>query len=96
MVNDDAQLQLACSTRDRATYLPPLLADMKHTLVLALSLVYATRLCVAVGPIVTLPIVNADVTPDGYTRQAVLADGTFPGPLISGNKVGIRHPPFNA
>ena len=61
---------------------------MKHGLLLfALSFAFAALECVAVGPVLTLPIVDADVTPDGYTRQAVLPNGTFPGPLISGNKV---------
>ncbi|KAI1785170.1 laccase [Ganoderma leucocontextum] len=59
---------------------------MKCSLVLAFSLAYVTPLCIAVGPILTLPIVDATVTPDGYTRQAVLPNGTFPGPLIFGNK----------
>ncbi|KAH9951139.1 laccase 1 [Amylocystis lapponica] len=40
----------------------------------------------AIGPITDLHIVNAAVTPDGYTRQAVLAEGVFPGPLITGLK----------
>ncbi len=38
-----------------------------------------------------LNIVNGDINPDGFTRQAVLADGVFPGPLISGNKVIFKH-----
>jgi len=33
-----------------------------------------------------LPISNANIAPDGFTRSAVLAGGTFPGPVISGNK----------
>ena len=82
--------ELADGASNRATYRLYLLADMKPSLLLAFSLVYATRLCVAVGPVLTLPIVDAAVTPDGYTRQAVLPNGTFPGPLISGNKVGIH------
>ena len=41
------------------------------------------------GPITTLNIVDAAVTPDGYTRQAVLPNGTFPGPLITGNKASL-------
>ncbi|KAL5498594.1 LCC11_1 [Sanghuangporus vaninii] len=32
-----------------------------------------------------LTIVNADLTPDGSTRSAVVANGQFPGPLISAN-----------
>jgi len=33
-----------------------------------------------------LPIINANIAPDGFTRPAVLAGGTFPGPTIRGNK----------
>ncbi|KAI0766898.1 laccase [Trametes elegans] len=39
-----------------------------------------------IGPVTDLPIVDTAVTPDGYTRQAVLPGGTLPGPLISGKK----------
>lgn len=41
----------------------------------------------AIGPVTDLTIVNADVSPDGIERAAVLANGQFPGPLITGNKV---------
>ena len=41
----------------------------------------------AIGPVADLHIVNVDVAPDGFTRPAVLAGGTFPGPLITGTKV---------
>nr|AEL16568.1 laccase [Cerrena sp. CTL-2011] len=40
----------------------------------------------AIGPVADLHIVDADIAPDGFTRPAVLAGGTFPGPLITGNK----------
>ncbi|KAJ6491906.1 TvLac7 [Mycena sanguinolenta] len=40
----------------------------------------------AVGPVTSLEIVNKRIAPDGYPRSTVLADGTFPGPLIKGNK----------
>ncbi|TDL19075.1 laccase [Rickenella mellea] len=33
-----------------------------------------------------LNIVNANISPDGFSRSAVLAEGTFPGPLLTGNK----------
>ena len=51
------------------------------TLALALGAV------AAIGPVTDLTISNGDISPDGYTRAAVLAAGSFPGPLISGNKV---------
>ncbi|KAJ6610545.1 yellow laccase [Mycena sp. CBHHK59/15] len=47
----------------------------------ALSCTYA-----AIGPSASIEIVNKDISPDGYSRSAVLADGEFPGPLIRGNK----------
>ena len=52
---------------------------------LALSLL-GIQTCAAVGPVADLVILNANVSPDGYERTAILADGTLPGPLISGNK----------
>ncbi|KAI0072148.1 laccase [Panus rudis PR-1116 ss-1] len=42
----------------------------------------------AIGPIADLHIINADIAPDGFSRPAVLAGGTFPGPLIVGQKGG--------
>ncbi|KII87346.1 hypothetical protein PLICRDRAFT_113151 [Plicaturopsis crispa FD-325 SS-3] len=40
----------------------------------------------AIGPVTDLNIANADISPDGLSRSAVLAEGVFPGPLITGNK----------
>nr|QPA20086.1 laccase 3 [Amylostereum areolatum] len=40
----------------------------------------------AIGPVADLPIVNLDIAPDGFLRPTVLAGGTFPGPMIRGNK----------
>ncbi|KAJ6621044.1 laccase [Mycena sp. CBHHK59/15] len=40
----------------------------------------------AIGPTADLTLTNADVAPDGFTRQAVLVNGQAPGPLITGNK----------
>nr|Q99055.1 RecName: Full=Laccase-4; AltName: Full=Benzenediol:oxygen oxidoreductase 4; AltName: Full=Diphenol oxidase 4; AltName: Full=Urishiol oxidase 4; Flags: Precursor [Trametes villosa]AAB47734.1 laccase [Trametes villosa] len=44
------------------------------------------RVSAAIGPVTDLTISNGDVSPDGFTRAAVLANGVFPGPLITGNK----------
>ena len=41
----------------------------------------------AIGPIADLTISDADISPDGYSRAAVVMNGQFPGPLITGNKV---------
>nr|QOW95827.1 laccase [Cerrena sp.] len=55
-----------------------------------LSLLPTTILAVgvsaAIGPISDLNIVNKNITADGFERPTVLAGGTFPGPLIIGNK----------
>ncbi|THH32839.1 hypothetical protein EUX98_g1349 [Antrodiella citrinella] len=40
----------------------------------------------SVGPVTQLQITNANISPDGFSRPAVLAGGTFPGSVISGNK----------
>ncbi|EIM85733.1 laccase [Stereum hirsutum FP-91666 SS1] len=40
----------------------------------------------AIGPVADLHIVNKVIAPDGYSRDTVLAGGTFPGPLITGLK----------
>nr|AID59409.1 laccase 6 precursor [Cerrena sp. HYB07] len=42
----------------------------------------------SIGPVADLPIVNKEIAPDGFSRAAVLAGGTFPGPLIIGDKGG--------
>ncbi|KAJ7456186.1 laccase 2 precursor [Mycena latifolia] len=39
-----------------------------------------------IGLSASLEIVNKEISPDGFPRSAVLAGGTFPGPLIKGNK----------
>ena len=46
------------------------------------------RVYASIGPVTDLTISNADVSPDGFTRAAVVMNGVFPGPLIVGNKVG--------
>ncbi len=45
----------------------------------------------AIGPATDLLIVNGEVSPDGFSREAVLAGGTFPGPVITGKKVMHSH-----
>ncbi|KAI0666083.1 laccase B [Trametes maxima] len=53
---------------------------------IALSLSLSHAAYGAVGPVADLTISNADVSPDGISRAAVLMNGVFPGPLIKGNK----------
>ncbi|KAJ7106687.1 laccase [Mycena epipterygia] len=40
----------------------------------------------SIGPTADITLTNGDVSPDGFTRQAVLVNGQAPGPLIIGNK----------
>ncbi|KAM5532254.1 hypothetical protein V8D89_014093 [Ganoderma adspersum] len=44
------------------------------------------RAYAAIGPVTDLTISNAAISPDGFTRDAVVMNGVFPGPLITGNK----------
>ncbi|CAL1710152.1 unnamed protein product [Somion occarium] len=61
---------------------------MLHTLSFsALTLLgFIAEAYAAIGPVADLHIVNKNLAPDGFTRPTVLAGGTFPGPLIKGNK----------
>nr|AAL89554.2 laccase [Trametes hirsuta] len=43
----------------------------------------------AVGPVADLTITDAAVSPDGFSRQAVVVNGVTPGPLVAGN-IGDR------
>ncbi|KAG7096238.1 hypothetical protein E1B28_003687 [Marasmius oreades] len=51
--------------------------------------VYAITIGPIISPLTNLPIVNAQVSPDGFARSAVLAGGTFPGPVIAGRRDDI-------
>ncbi|KAF7342352.1 Laccase G [Mycena venus] len=46
----------------------------------------STVLAASVGSTADLTLTNGDISPDGFTRQAVLVNGGAPGPLITGNK----------
>ena len=39
------------------------------------------------GSVTDLHISNAVVSPDGFSRDAVVVEGRFPSPIIKGNKV---------
>ncbi|KAJ7158127.1 yellow laccase [Mycena filopes] len=43
----------------------------------------------AIGPSATLTIANKQISPDGFQRSSTLANGVFPGPLITGNKASL-------
>ncbi|KAI0756312.1 laccase [Daedaleopsis nitida] len=40
----------------------------------------------AIGPSADLTVSNAAISPDGFTRDAVVVNNVFPSPLIAGNK----------
>ena len=50
-------------------------------------LLYALGVYGSVGPVANLHIRNKDIAPDGFSRPAVVVEGTAPGPLIIGRKV---------
>ena len=41
----------------------------------------------SIGPIADLVVSNAVVSLDGYERDAIVVNGVFPAPLITGKKV---------
>ena len=41
----------------------------------------------SIGPIADLVVSNAVVSPDGYERDAIVVNGVFPAPLITGKRV---------
>ena len=55
------------------------------TPLVALALAAGTH--AAIGPVADLIISDQTVSPDGFARSAVVANGGTPGPLIRGNKV---------
>lgn len=58
----------------------PSIASLAATVSLALNTL------AAIGPVTDLTISNANISPDGFQRAAVVANGEAPGPLITGNK----------
>ena len=50
--------------------------------------VLSMRGMAAIGPASNLNIVNAVVSPDGFSRSAVLSEGVVDRTIISGQKVG--------
>jgi iron transport multicopper oxidase len=58
----------------------------------AASLLKTAAAVQVLGPVSTLNIANGFISPDGYSRNAVLAGGSFPGPVITGQPVRPSHP----
>lgn len=48
-----------------------------------------TGYAATIGPVADLHITNANISPDGHSRSAILAGGSYPGPLIKANKVRL-------
>ncbi|TBU24294.1 laccase [Dichomitus squalens] len=40
----------------------------------------------AIGPVTDLTVSDANIAPDGFTRAAIVVNGVFPAPLITGKK----------
>ena len=55
----------------------------------SISLLFVASAYAGIGPATDLTISNADISPDGFTRAAVVVNGVFPGPLITGNMVCV-------
>ncbi|ETW84726.1 laccse sensu stricto [Heterobasidion irregulare TC 32-1] len=54
--------------------------------VIPLAALLPTVALASIGPVADLHIVNKNISPDGFSRDTVLAGGTFPGPLITANR----------
>ncbi|KAL0954402.1 hypothetical protein HGRIS_003386 [Hohenbuehelia grisea] len=68
-----------------------MLGTHRLTAYATLSIALAIQSMAGIGPSTDLHIVNKNISPDGFSRQTVLAGassstGQFPGPLITGNK----------
>ena len=62
-----------------------------QSLLSSISLLFVASVYGGIGPTTDLTISNADTSPDGFTRAAVVVNGVFPGPLITGNMVCVVH-----
>ncbi|KAM5544799.1 hypothetical protein V8D89_001697 [Ganoderma adspersum] len=56
-----------------------------QSFLLHIALLFVASAYAGIGPATDLTISNADISPDGFTRAAVVVNGVFPGPLITGN-----------
>lgn len=85
--------ELRCCTYILSAYRDPSLRTV-HMMLPLLGFAYLSLLPfvvvvdAAIGPVADLHITNTNLAPDGFNRTVVVAEGTMPGPLIKGNKVG--------
>ncbi|KAI0751849.1 laccase 2 [Daedaleopsis nitida] len=52
----------------------------------AICLAHGRLVAGAIGPVADFTVSNANISPDGFTRAAIVVNNQFPGPLITGNK----------
>ncbi|THH16945.1 hypothetical protein EW146_g3773 [Bondarzewia mesenterica] len=55
-------------------------------LTIAIPLVLAITTLASIGPVTDLHITNTVLSPDGFSRDTVVAESVFPGPVIVGKK----------
>lgn len=55
-----------------------------------ITLVLARSVLAAIGPNTDLVVSNAAISPDGFSRDAIVVNGVFPAPLITGKKVRMH------
>nr|AAB63444.1 phenoloxidase [Trametes sp. I-62] len=56
-----------------------------HSLLTFIVASLASSALASIGPVADMTISNAEVSPDGFARQAVVVNGVTPGPLVKGN-----------
>ncbi|TFY66487.1 hypothetical protein EVG20_g4598 [Dentipellis fragilis] len=71
-------IRVQCGARDEMLF--------PRSISAVLSVLGATRAFASLGPVTDLRIVNSQIHPDGFIRDAVVAEDVFPGPIIKGKK----------
>ncbi|KAI0714961.1 laccase [Earliella scabrosa] len=57
-----------------------------QSLLTYITLSFAAVAYAAIGPVADLVVSNAAISPDGFVRDAIVVNGVFPSPLITGQK----------
>ncbi|RPD57148.1 Cu-oxidase-domain-containing protein [Lentinus tigrinus ALCF2SS1-7] len=50
-----------------------------------ITLLFVASTYAAIGPVADLTVTNANISPDGFERAAIVVNNVFPAPLITGN-----------
>lgn len=61
-----------------------------QSLLTYITLSFAAVAYAAIGPVADLVVSNAAISPDGFVRDAIVVNGVFPSPLITGQKVSSQ------